>query len=279
MSDHENLKIKIKNLYDFHQPRIEKYNKNADFNRAFEDIVKISNEILKFSAPVWKIINDAGKKNKFILFEGAQGSLLDIDFGTYPYVTSSNTSSGQIFSGTGFGIKDNHNVLGITKAYTTRVGSGPFVTELKNEIGDHFVEKGKEFGTVTKRKRRCGWFDAVLVGQSIAINGITDVVITKLDVLDEIEEIKVCVGYEVNKKKYNHLPFDEKIQEQLEPIYETITGWQTSTFGLTSWNDLPKKAKDYIEFLESKIEKNISIVSTGPDRVHTIDRNNLLGNN
>ena len=279
LSDHDNLKNKIKSLYNFHEPRLNKFKKNLDFENTCEELVKISTEIINFSAPVWKIINDAGKENKFILFEGAQGSLLDIDFGTYPYVTSSNTSAGQIFSGTGFGIKDNHNVLGITKAYTTRVGSGPFVTELDNEIGDHFVEKGQEFGTVTKRKRRCGWFDTVLVGQSIAINGITDVVLTKLDVLDELEEIQVCVGYETKHKKYNYLPFDENIQNILMPIYETIPGWQESTFGLTSWDDLPKKAQSYINFLESKIQKNISIISTGPDRAHTIDRNNLLGNN
>ena len=279
LSDHDNLKNKIKSLYNFHEPRLSKFKKSLDFEKTCEELVKISTEIINFSAPVWKIINDAGKENKFILFEGAQGSLLDIDFGTYPYVTSSNTSAGQIFSGTGFGIKDNHNVLGITKAYTTRVGSGPFVTELDNEIGDHFVEKGQEFGTVTKRKRRCGWFDTVLVGQSIAINGITDVVLTKLDVLDELEEIQVCVGYETKQKKYNYLPFDENIQNILMPIYETIPGWQESTFGLTSWDDLPKKAQNYISFLESKIEKNISIISTGPDRAHTIDRNNLLGNN
>ena len=279
LSDHDNLKNKIKSLYNFHEPRLSKFKKSVDFEKTCEELVKISTEIINFSAPVWKIINDAGKENKFILFEGAQGSLLDIDFGTYPYVTSSNTSAGQIFSGTGFGIKDNHNVLGITKAYTTRVGSGPFVTELDNEIGDHFVEKGQEFGTVTKRKRRCGWFDTVLVGQSIAINGITDVVLTKLDVLDELEEIQVCVGYETKHKKYNYLPFDENIQNILMPIYETIPGWQESTFGLTSWDDLPKKAQNYISFLESKIQKNISIISTGPDRAHTIDRNNLLDNN
>ena len=279
LSDHDNLKNKIKSLYNFHEPRLNKFKKSLDFENTCEELAKISTEIINFSAPVWKIINDAGKENKFILFEGAQGSLLDIDFGTYPYVTSSNTSAGQIFSGTGFGIKDNHNVLGITKAYTTRVGSGPFVTELDNAIGDHFVEKGQEFGTVTKRKRRCGWFDTVLVGQSIAINGITDVVLTKLDVLDELEEIQVCVGYETKHKKYNYLPFDENIQNILMPIYETIPGWQESTFGLTSWDDLPKKAQSYINFLESKIQKNISIISTGPDRAHTIDRNNLLGNN
>ena len=279
LSDHDNLKNKIKNLHDFHEPRLNKFKKNVDFKNTFKELVEISSEIVNYSAPVWKIINDAGKQKKFILFEGAQGSLLDIDFGTYPYVTSSNTSSGQIFSGTGFGIKENHNILGITKAYTTRVGSGPFVTELFDEIGDHFVEKGQEFGTVTKRKRRCGWFDSVLVRQSIAINGITDVVLTKLDVLDELENIKVCVGYKINKKEYSYLTFDENLQKKLTPVYETIPGWQTSTYGLTNWNDLPKKAQEYISFLESKIEKNISIVSTGPDRIHTIDRNNLLGNN
>ena len=279
LNDHLNLELKIKYLYDFHFPRLEKYNRSIDYNEAYEGLIKISNEILTYSAPVWKIINDAGKKNKFILFEGAQGSLLDIDFGTYPYVTSSNTSSGQIFSGTGFGIKENHSVLGITKAYTTRVGSGPFVTELDDEIGNHFVEKGQEFGTVTKRKRRCGWFDSVLVSQSISINGITDVVLTKLDVLDEIKEIKICTGYRDDEKIFNYLPFDQNIQEKLIPIYESLPGWQSSTFGTTNWNDLPKKAQEYIEFLESKIGIKISIISTGPDRAHTIDRNNLLGDN
>ncbi len=279
LGDYENLKIKIKNLYDFHEPRLKKFNKVADYEKVFRDLKIISNEIYNFSAPVWKIINDAGKQNKFILFEGAQGSLLDIDFGTYPYVTSSNTSSGQIFSGTGFGIKENHYVLGITKAYTTRVGSGPFVTELNDQIGEHLVQKGQEFGTVTKRKRRCGWFDSVLVKQSITINGITDVVLTKLDVLDEIEEIKVCVGYKTDKKKYDYLPFDENLQEKIVPIYKTIPGWCTSTFGLTSWDELPRKAQEYISFLETQIEKNISIISTGPDRIHTIDRKNLLDNN
>ena len=215
LNDHLNLELKIKYLYDFHFPRLEKYNRSIDYNEAYEGLIKISNEILTYSAPVWKIINDAGKKNKFILFEGAQGSLLDIDFGTYPYVTSSNTSSGQIFSGTGFGIKENHSVLGITKAYTTRVGSGPFVTELDDEIGNHFVEKGQEFGTVTKRKRRCGWFDSVLVSQSISINGITDVVLTKLDVLDEMKEIKICTGYRDGEKIFDYLPFDQNIQEKL----------------------------------------------------------------
>ena len=278
LNDKEKLKNKIKILYEFHKPRLDKYKKNIDFEKIFDDLLEISKQIIIYISPVWKLINEAGKANKFILFEGAQGSLLDIDFGTYPYVTSSNTSSGQIFSGTGFGIKENHNVLGITKAYTTRVGSGPFATELNNEIGDYLVKKGQEFGTVTKRKRRCGWFDSVLVKQSLAINGVTDVVLTKLDVLDEIREIKVCVGYEDGQNKYNYLPFDENIQNNLSPIYESIPGWQTSTYGITSWNNLPKKAQEYINFLETKIEKNISIISSGPDRIHTIDRNNLLSN-
>ena len=278
LNDLKNLKLKIQNLYNFHKPRLDQFKKIADYEKTFNDLVVISEQISIFSSPVWKIINDAGMQNKFILFEGAQGSLLDIDFGTYPYVTSSNTSSGQIFSGTGFGIKENHNILGITKAYTTRVGSGPFATELNDEIGNHFVEKGQEFGTVTKRRRRCGWFDSVLVKQSIAINGITNIVLTKLDVLDDLKEIKVCIGYDDGNKKYNYLPFDEKIQKNLLPIYETLPGWQSSTYGLTSWNDLPKNAQNYINFLEKTIEKNISIISTGPDRIHTIDRNNLLSN-
>jgi len=279
LNDHKNLKIKIKHLCDFHKPRLEKFNKFIDYEKIYDDLVRISNEITHFSSPVWKLINEAGKKNQFILFEGAQGSLLDIDFGTYPFVTSSNTSSGQIFSGTGFGIKENHNILGITKAYTTRVGAGPFVSELKDEIGDHLVEMGQEFGTVTKRKRRCGWFDCVLVRQSVTISGITDIVLTKLDVLDEIKEIKVCVGYKYNQEVYDYLPFDENIQKKLDPIYENLPGWQTSTYGITEWNELPKKAQDYISFLESKVEINISIISTGPDRIQTIDRNNLLSDN
>ena len=276
LNDYKNLKLKIRDLYEFHKPRLAKYKKYLDFENDFDELIKISEEIKIFSSPVWKLINEAGKKKRIILFEGAQGSLLDIDFGTYPFVTSSNTSSGQVFAGTGFGIKENHNILGITKAYTTRVGSGPFITELENEIGEHFVEKGQEFGTVTKRKRRCGWFDAVLVKQSIIISGITNIVLTKLDVLDEIKEIKVCIGYKNNDQIYDYLPFDENIQKNLIPIYETLSGWQQSTFGIKNWNDLPIKAKEYIGFLESKIGIDISIISTGPDRVNTIDRNNLL---
>ena len=223
------------------------------------------------SSPVWKLINEAGYKKKFILFEGAQGSLLDIDFGTYPYVTSSNTSSGQIFAGTGFGIKENHKVFGITKAYTTRVGSGPFPTELNDINGDYLVEKGQEYGTVTKRKRRCGWFDANLVKQSVKISGVTDIVLTKLDVLDELELIKVCVGYKINNTIYDYLPCNEQLQKNITPIYETVVGWQKSTFGIKEWKYLPKNAQDYILLLEKLVGTRISIVSTGPERTETID--------
>jgi len=203
---------------------------------------------------------------------------LDIDFGTYPYVTSSNTSSGQIFSGTGFGIKKDHKVFGITKAYTTRVGSGPFPTELSDEIGNHLGEKGQEFGTVTKRKRRCGWFDANLVKQSIKISGITNIVLTKLDVLDEIDHIKVCIGYKLDGILYDYLPFNEHDQLAVKPVYETMPGWQEVTFGITEWSKLPEKAKNYILFIEKMIDTKISIISTGPERTQTIDRNNLLNN-
>ena len=204
--------------------------------------------------------------------------MLDIDFGTYPYVTSSNTSAGQIFSGTGFGIKKNHTVFGITKAYTTRVGSGPFPTELNDDIGKYIGEKGKEFGTVTMRKRRCGWFDANLVKQSVKISGITNIVLTKLDVLDEINIINICVGYDLEGKLYDYLPFNEFDQGNIKPIYEPLPGWEESTYGIKKWSDLPEKAKNYILFIEKLIDTKISIISTGPERTQTIDREDLLRN-
>ena len=272
----ELLKKKISELIKFHTPRLKEYEKKIDDKKLLEDLSNISDILKKYSFPVWRLLNDLGEKNKFILFEGAQGALLDIDFGTYPYVTSSNTSAGQIFSGTGFGIKNNHRVFGITKAYTTRVGAGPFPTELKNSIGLHLGTKGKEFGTVTKRKRRCGWFDANLVRQSVKISGVTDIVLTKLDVLDELEFIKVCTGYTLDEKKYDYMPSNENLQSLLVPNYVTLSGWQQKTFDIKNWKDLPENAKDYIIFLEKLVETNISIVSTGPERTQTIDRQNIL---
>ncbi len=276
LSSPDLLKKKLNKLINFHKPRLIENNIKIDFSLIYNELLTIAKTIIEYNSPVWKQINDAGEKGDIILFEGAQGSLLDIDFGTYPYVTSSNTSSGQIFSGSGFGIKNNHTILGITKAYTTRVGSGPFPTELNNEIGEHLGNKGQEFGTVTKRKRRCGWFDSILVKQAIKISGITDIVLTKLDVLDELEVIKVCVGYKINNNNFDYLPFSESLQASIEPIYESLPGWQTSTFGISSWDNLPVNAKKYIEFLENTIGLKISIISTGPERLETIDKNKLL---
>jgi len=278
LNDKKLLNKKISDLVKFHSPRLNEYNKKIDAEKLLSDLSNLSIYLKKFSSPVWKVLNELGENDKFILFEGAQGALLDIDFGTYPYVTSSNTSSGQIFSGTGFGIKKNHRIFGITKAYTTRVGSGPFPTELTDSTGEHLGEKGNEFGTVTKRKRRCGWFDTNLVRQSVKISGITDIVLTKLDVLDELEFIKVCVGYTLNDKNYDYLPFNESEQLSVQPIYKTLSGWKESTFGTTKWENLPIKAQEYVLFLEGLMDTKISIVSTGPERSQTIDRKDLLSN-
>ncbi len=270
------LKQKIDNLYNYHKDKLEKYNVN--YTNYYDELISMSNYLNSFSVPLWKIINDLGKNNKIIVFEGAQGSMLDIDFGTYPFVTSSNTISGQIFSGTGFSSRNNHKIFGITKAYTTRVGSGPFPTELFDNIGDYLGEKGQEFGTVTKRKRRCGWFDSVLLKQSIQLNGITDIVLTKLDVLDELKEINICVGYEIDGKAYNYLPSEEFLYNKIKPIYKSINGWQTKTAGISSLNKLPENAIKYINTLEELMDIKISIVSTGPDRKETIDINGTLLN-
>ncbi len=262
------LKQKIDNIHNFHEHKISNYDFKKDY---YDDLLEIANYITSFSVPLWKIINELGEKDKVIVFEGAQGAMLDIDFGTYPFVTSSNTISGQIFSGTGFSKRNNHKIFGITKAYTTRVGAGPFPTELKDNVGEYLGEKGKEFGTVTKRKRRCGWFDGVLVKQSIRLNGITDIVLTKLDVLDELKEIKVCIGYEINGKKYDYFPNEEFLYDKIVPIYKTLLGWQSKTAGINNLKNLPDKAIEYINYLEELIETKISIVSTGPDRNETID--------
>ena len=278
LSDKKILKRKLNNLILFHSLRLRKSKMNINVKKILKDLISIYKTLKKFSYPVWITINKLGKKNKLILFEGAQGSLLDIDFGTYPYVTSSNTSSGQIFAGTGFGFKQNNKVFGITKAYTTRVGAGPFPTELNNKIGDYLGKKGKEFGTVTLRKRRCGWFDANLVKQSVMISGVENIVLTKLDVLDELDELKICIGYKINGKKFDYLPFGENLQSKVKPIYKKIQGWQKSTYGLTKWSALPAEAKNYIKTIEEIIGVDISIISTGPERSQTIDRKKILGN-
>ena len=233
-------------------------------------LLKISPHILKFAQPVWLKLDEFTKERKKILFEGAQGILLDVDHGTYPFVTSSNTVPAMAATGTGLGPKSINYVLGITKAYTTRVGSGPFPTELKDKIGESLGRRGKEFGTVTARKRRCGWFDGVLVRQTIKIAGINGIALTKLDVLDELEEIKICVAYELNKKKIDYLPAMSEDQFNIKPIYKSFPGWKTSTQGVRNIKDLPEKAKNYIFALEDFIGAKVSSISTSPEREDTI---------
>ena len=235
-----------------------------------EDLLKIAPEILKFSQPVWLKIDQFKKLKKRILFEGAQGVLLDVDHGTYPFVTSSNTVASSAATGTGCGPNSINYVLGITKAYTTRVGEGPFPTELVDQVGELLGNRGKEFGTVTSRKRRCGWFDGVLVRQTIKISGIDGIALTKLDVLDELDEIKICVEYELDGRKIDYLPAAVEDQLKIKPIYKSFTGWKSSTKGIKNINDLPEKAKKYIFTIEDFIGAKISSISTSPERDDTI---------
>ena len=235
-----------------------------------KDLLKIAPEILKFSKPVWKKIDEYKSKGKKILFEGAQGILLDVDHGTYPFVTSSNTVAATAATGSGCGPNTINYVLGITKAYTTRVGEGPFPTELKDKTGELLGTRGKEFGTVTSRKRRCGWFDGVLVRQTIKISGIDGIALTKLDVLDELEEIKMSIAYELNGKKIDYLPAAVDDQLKVKPIYKIFKGWKSSTKGIKDFEKLPENAKVYIKELEKFIETKISSISTSPERSDTI---------
>ena len=235
-----------------------------------KDLLKIAPEILKFSQPVWKKIDEFKSQGKKILFEGAQGILLDVDHGTYPFVTSSNTVAAAAATGSGCGPNSINYVLGITKAYTTRVGAGPFPTELTDKIGEELGTRGKEFGTVTSRKRRCGWFDGVLVRQTIKISGIDGIALTKLDVLDELDEIKMCIAYELDGKKIDYLPASIDDQLKVKPVYKIFEGWKSSTSGIKKFDNLPDNAKNYINELEKFIESKISSISTSPERNDTI---------
>ncbi len=239
-------------------------------NKLKKELLEIAPQILKFSKPVWKKIDEFKNEGKKILFEGAQGILLDVDHGTYPFVTSSNTVASSAATGSGCGPSTIGYVLGITKAYTTRVGEGPFPTELKNETGEHLGKIGKEFGTVTSRKRRCGWFDGVLVRQTIKVSGINGIALTKLDVLDELEEIKMCVAYELDGKKVDYLPAAVDDQLKVKPIYKSFKGWKSSTKGIKNFEKLPENAKIYIKELEKFIETKVSSISTSPERNDTI---------
>ncbi|MEL6915682.1 MAG: adenylosuccinate synthase [Pseudomonadota bacterium] len=231
---------------------------------------EIAPEILPYAAPVWKVMNEKRKAGKRILFEGAQGALLDIDFGTYPFVTSSNVIAGQAATGVGIGPGGIDYVLGITKAYTTRVGEGPFPTELEDGDGQRLGERGHEFGTTTGRKRRCGWFDACLVRQTCATSGVSGISLTKLDVLDGFEELKICVGYELDGARFDYLPTAADAQARARPIYETIEGWSESTAGARSWAELPAAAIKYVRRIEELIQCPVALVSTSPEREDTI---------
>ncbi len=234
------------------------------------ELKSVAGRILPFMDRVWKILDAKRRAGERILFEGAQGTLLDIDHGTYPFVTSSNTVAGQAATGSGLGPSAIDYVLGITKAYTTRVGEGPFPTEQQNEVGRFLGEKGHEFGTVTGRQRRCGWFDAVLVRQAVAVNGITGIALTKLDVLDGLETIKVCTGYRLDGELIDYLPASQGAQARAEPVYESLEGWSGSTAGARTWNDLPAQAVKYVRHIEELIGAPVALLSTSPERDDTI---------
>lgn len=241
---------------------------NAD--EIFDALMDVRGEILPYKAVTWKALHDAHTAGKKILFEGAQGMMLDVDHGTYPYVTSSNMAAGQAATGSGIGPNAVNFVLGITKAYTTRVGSGPFPTEQENEVGQFLGEKGHEFGTTTGRKRRCGWFDAVAVRQAIKLGGITGIALTKIDVLDGLEELQICIGYEIDGERVDYLPASQVKQAAAKPIYETMPGWSESTYGARSWADLPAAAVKYVKHIEELIGAPVTLLSTSPERDDTI---------
>jgi adenylosuccinate synthase len=272
----ERFEKKLRELLDLHNVALGGYLKSQPlaFQPIFDHAMKVAEALKPMMADVGYRVHTASKQGANILFEGAQGTLLDIDHGTYPYVTSSNCVAGNAAAGTGVGPDMLHYILGITKAYTTRVGSGPFPTELPIDepgtVGHHLSTVGQERGTVTGRARRCGWLDAAALKRSIIINGLSGLCITKLDVLDGLQEIKVCVGYELQGQRIDILPLDADDIVACRPIYETFPGWTDSTVGLTQWDQLPLNARRYLERVQSLIGAPIDMVSTGPDRVHTI---------
>ena len=269
--DPETLETRLDRLLAHHDP-LRKGLGEAPIDRAalHAALSEIAPKLQPFAAPVWRLLNEARREGKRILFEGAQGALLDVDFGTYPYVTSSNTMAGMAAVGTGLGPDAVGFTLGIVKAYTTRVGEGPFPTELTDEVGQRLGERGHEFGTVTGRKRRCGWFDAALVRQTCKVSGITGIALTKLDVLDGFSELKICTGYRVDGEVLDHLPMAAALQARCEPVYETLPGWSESTQGARRWLDLPAEAIKYVKRIEELIETPVALLSTSPERDDTI---------
>ena len=271
LANMETLPAKVDRLLTHHNALRRGLNQPEIGHQALmEELSSVRETILPFVDKVWKVLDDKRRAGARILFEGAQGTFLDIDHGTYPFVTSSNTISGQAATGSGLGPGAVDYVLGITKAYTTRVGEGPFPTEQDNEVGRHLGERGHEFGVVTGRRRRCGWFDAVMVRQAVAVNGITGIALTKLDVLDGMEAIRVCVGYELDGVRIDYLPASQGAQARLTPVYETLEGWNGTTAGARSWNDLPAQAVKYVRHVEELIGAPVAILSTSPERDDTI---------
>ncbi|BFM21872.1 adenylosuccinate synthase [Gilvimarinus japonicus] len=270
--DMESFAKKLQDVMEFHNFALTEYYKvdAVDYEATLEQVKAWAIELKPMIADVTDILHTAREEDRSILFEGAQGSLLDIDHGTYPFVTSSNTTAGGTATGSGFGPLYLDYVLGITKAYTTRVGSGPFPTELDCEVGRHLGEKGHEFGATTGRQRRCGWFDAVAVHHANRINSVTGICLTKLDVLDGLETVKICIGYQDLNGNPMPIPFDADGWDRVQPIYEEMPGWSESTFGVHALEELPQNARNYIKRLEELLHTPVDIISTGPDRVETI---------
>ncbi len=272
LSDPEALDAKIERLLAHHNALRKGLDlPEVDVAGLKAALLEVAPRVLVYAGqPVWRTLDRFYREGKRILFEGAQGTLLDVDHGTYPYVTSSNTVAGQAAAGSGLGPRSVGYVLGIVKAYTTRVGEGPFPTELFDKVGERIAERGREFGTVTGRPRRCGWFDAVLVRQSIAVNGIHGIALTKLDVLDGFDELKICTGYRIGDRELDYLPAGMKDQAGVQPVYESLEGWSESTQGARSWKDLPAAAIKYVRRIEELIEAPVALLSTSPERDDTI---------
>jgi len=266
--------VKLREVLDYHNFVLKNYFNapTVDFDKTHDEALELAVRIKPMVADVPSLLAAAQKAGNNLLFEGAQGTLLDIDHGTYPYVTSSNCVAGAACAGAGVGPHLLHYVLGITKAYTTRVGSGPFPTELEDDTGKFLAERGNEFGSVTGRPRRCGWFDGAALKRSIQINGISGLCVTKLDVLDGIETLKICVGYKIGGAQLDILPFGAEMLAQCEPVYEEVPGWQDSTIGLTAYEQLPKAAQHYLRRIEQICEIPVDMISTGADRAQTIVR-------
>lgn len=264
---------KVKKTTAYYNFQLEYYSqKPLDYVPIYDQLMEIRDKIRFLIGDVTALLFKLRREKKNIIFEGAQGSLLDIDLGTYPYVTSSNTTAGAAATGSGFGPLYFDQILGITKAYVTRVGAGPFPTELKDADGEKMAKRGNEFGSVTGRPRRCGWFDVIIMRRSIQINSLTSIVLTKLDVLDGFKIIRLCIGYRCNGEVLNESPFDQSLLETCEPIYEEMSGWQKPTYGLTNYKQMPEEACNYIARIEALLGISVTMISTGPERQHTIIR-------